>query len=165
MKQLFIISTVLLFLSCYAFAQDDSDTQTTIESQETVLERKDGGWFALSAGFQSIDLHLGYQIPDTGMDIRILGNYLFEGDFNIQTELLSFLPTSNRFSIYSGIGAAYHSEKGLGLASSSGFDIAIDDRSGILIDTGVNLHFNETDANIFSSPLVSHYSIGYRYSF
>ncbi len=168
MKQLFVILTLLLLLTSYTFAQTSTDTETSTEQEEIVeIKTKSGGWLAVGIGFSSVDAHLGYHFPNTDMDVRLLANYLYSGNTSIQAELLSFFPNSNGLGAYSGLGVAWHNDFGFGLATSTGVDIGINNRSGVLIESGTNIFFRNTNAegmSFFPAP-VQRFSIGYRYSF
>jgi len=179
MKQLFVILALLLSMSFYALAQANTNstdtntgveiTQTPIEEQSEDLAKKDGAWFVFGIGLRSVDMHLGYHVPNTDFDVRILANGLFDSSFSIQTEALSFFPNSNGLGLYSGFGAALHSQYGVGVASTTGFDIPIDGNSGILIESGINIFFNyavEDDGITSYLPAIAdRFSVGYRYSF
>lgn len=143
-----------------------------VAAQDTPQEERARNWAAFSVGFPTIDVQIGFYDPfGIWANPRLVVGYLPAGAAFVNFDSIWF--TRGRTGLYLGAGSGVLIGSDVALAGlhlTSGTDIAINDDSGILLDSAIGVYplvlgdDNDDDGG-FLFPFFGRVSVGYRVSF
>jgi hypothetical protein len=158
---------VLCLLSC-AIAQDTA--QDPVPS--TAQEERARNWAAFSVGLPTIDAQIGFYDPfGLWANPRLVVGYVLSGGAFVNLDSLWFVRGRSGFYLGAGSGLLIGDTLTVaGLHLTSGTDIALNDNSGILLDSAIGVYplvlrdnGDENDGMLF--PFFGRVTVGYRISF
>ncbi|MEM6429710.1 MAG: hypothetical protein AAF708_10760 [Deinococcota bacterium] len=171
-----VLSLVLFCLLSHATAQDTAQdsAQSPIQNpvQNPAQEERTRNWAAFSVGLPAIDAQIGFYDPfGLWANPRLVVGYVFSGGAFVNLDSLWFVRGRSGFYLGAGSGLLIVDDYTLaGLHLTSGTDIALNDSSGILLDSAIGvyplvLRDNSDENGGMLFPFFGRVSVGYRVSF